>query len=98
MHVVARNLSKAWRRVHLDLETEMPGIEFDRSIHVVDDVAETRGHGPTLLLHGLANTFRTYPFHSETSTSHKWEWLTGFLATARSRRCFSSRQRQAAAR
>jgi hypothetical protein len=30
--------------MHLDLETEMLGVELDRSIHVVYDVAEARSH------------------------------------------------------
>src|SRR5215472_10022856 len=70
MHVPTRDFGKSRCRMHLDLETEMPGVELDRGIHVVYDIAETSGHGSFLPLLGLHCSSRTYPFHSETSTSH----------------------------
>ncbi|WP_165430555.1 hypothetical protein [Rhizobium leguminosarum] len=44
MHVVSRDLSKAWSGVHLKLEAEKPGVEINCDAHVVYDVSETRGH------------------------------------------------------
>src|SRR6516225_12179168 len=70
MHVPTRDFGKSRSRVHLDLETEMPGVELDRAIHVVYDIAEARGHGSFLSFLGLACRSRTYPYRSETSTSH----------------------------
>ena len=54
MHVSARDFGESRSRVHLDLETEMPGVEVDPGDYVVHDVAEARGHGSLLSLLGLA--------------------------------------------
>jgi hypothetical protein len=53
MHVPARDFGKSWSRVHLDLETEMLGIELDRTIHIVYDIADARGHCSFLSFLGL---------------------------------------------
>ena len=50
------------------------------AVDVVDDIAEARGHGSVLSLLGLARSSKTYPYHSETSTSHFMfgpDWTTG---------------------
>ena len=71
MHIPARDFGKSRRRVHLDLETEMLRIEVDCGTHVIHDVAKARGHGSVLSSLGLARSSGTYPYHSDTSTSHK---------------------------
>src|SRR5579885_1767883 len=58
MHVTARDLGEARRRVHLEFEAEMPSVEVDRRFHVVHDVAETRGHGSVLSLCRLSRIER----------------------------------------
>src|SRR5579884_198379 len=68
MHVAARDFGERRRRMHLELEAEMLCVEIDRRLHVVDEVAETRGHAPLLWL----VRYETYPFRNDTSTFRFW--------------------------
>jgi hypothetical protein len=68
MHVPTRDFRKSGGGVHLDLETEMPGVELDRAIHVVYDVAEARGHRSFLSFLGCCPPIWNVPVSQRDAT------------------------------
>src|SRR4051812_20497164 len=84
MHLPTRDFGKPRGRVHLDLKTEMLGVEVDRDLCVVYDVAHARGHD-FVPLSSLFASHRTYPYRSETSTSRSRESVAPGVTHARQR-------------